>query len=298
MNKDTKRSAPSAASAARAATETILKETVAFLHAEQSAHCAAWAKRIQEASLLKGMTREGIASEVAAFYDTYVGALDSGILLAVEQYARDLSRRTIPFGVQTHEMLSLLLLLRELVVRVTLDHFQHAPGWPASLLAALEPSLHRVTTAAAQSFIQERERIVRQQQEANAELPTPILPAHEGLVILPLVGAVDGRRVRHLTERLLRSIRENRAKVVVVDITGVAILEGPDAGCLFQALDASRLMGARVILTGVSHEIAQTLGNAGLDVSKLNILGDLQDGLQEAYRWLGYQWIKTDAALK
>src|SRR4029078_11208761 len=89
--------------------------------------------------------------------------------------------------------------------------------------------------------------------------------------------------------------RANRAKVVVVDITGVPAVDAAVANHLVQTVDASRLMGANVIVTRLSSEIAQTLVTIGVDLGKINAVGDLQGGIEEAERLLGYKVIITGA---
>jgi rsbT co-antagonist protein RsbR len=111
----------------------------------------------------------------------------------------------------------------------------------------------------------------------------------ERLLILPIIGVLDSQRARQLTEQLLRGIRANRAKVVVIDITGVPTIDSTVANNLVLTVEASRLMGASVIITGLSSEIAQTLVTIGVDLSKVNAVGDLQGGIEEAERLLGYE---------
>jgi rsbT co-antagonist protein RsbR len=143
------------------------------------------------------------------------------------------------------------------------------------------------------TYIVQRERTIRQQQEAIRELSTPVLQVREQLLILPIVGMIDALRARQLTEGLLRAIRNNRARVVVIDITGVPAVDSAVANHLVQTVDASRLMGATVIVTGLSPEIAQTLVTIGVDLTKMNTVGDLQGGIEEAERLLGYQVVKS-----
>src|SRR6266576_494610 len=138
------------------------------------------------------------------------------------------------------------------------------------------------------------ERIIPQQQEAIRELSTPVLQVRERLLILPIIGVIDAQRARQLTEQLLRGIRNNRAKVVVVDITGVPAIDSAVANHLVQTVEASRLMGASVIITGLSPEIAQTLVTIGVDPSEMNAVGDLQGGIEEAERQLGYKVIQVE----
>lgn len=141
----------------------------------------------------------------------------------------------------------------------------------------------------------ERERTIRQQQEAIRELSTPVLQIRDRLLLLPIIGVIDTLRARFITESLLRSIRANRAKVVVMDVTGVATIDSKVANHLLQTVTAARLMGAFVIVTGLSADVAQSLVALGIELTKLNTVGDLQGGIEEADRILGYRVIATDA---
>ena len=145
-------------------------------------------------------------------------------------------------------------------------------------------------------LIAERERTITLQQQAIRELSTPALQIRDRLLILPIIGMLDSNRARQLTENLLRVIRANRAKVVVMDITGVATVDSKVANHLIQTVASSRLMGATVIITGLSAEVAQSLVTLGVDLGKLNAVGDLQGGLEEAERLLGYTVVRSDGA--
>lgn len=138
--------------------------------------------------------------------------------------------------------------------------------------------------------------MIREQQEAIRELSTPVLQIRERLLLLPIIGVIDPLRARQLTEQLLRAIRTNRAKVVVIDITGVAAMDATVANHLVQTVEAARLLGATVIVTGLSPEIAQTLVNIGVELGKMKTVGDLQGGIEEAERLLGYKVVPTAEA--
>ncbi|PYV06794.1 MAG: anti-anti-sigma factor, partial [Acidobacteria bacterium] len=103
------------------------------------------------------------------------------------------------------------------------------------------------------------------------------------------IGVIDPQRARQLTEQMLRGIRTNRAKVVVIDITGVPVMDETVANHLVQTVEEARLLGATVIITGLSSEIAQTLVTIGVDLGKMNTVGDVQGGIEEAERALGYK---------
>lgn len=142
---------------------------------------------------------------------------------------------------------------------------------------------------AVDTYIYAREQTMRRQQAAIRELSTPVLQIRERLLLLPIIGVIDTQRARLITEGLLRAIRDNRARVVVMDVTGVATIDSRVANYMLQTVSAARLMGARVIVTGISSEVAQSLVAIGIDLAALNTVGDLQGGIEEAERMLGYR---------
>jgi rsbT co-antagonist protein RsbR len=140
-----------------------------------------------------------------------------------------------------------------------------------------------------EAYLSAKEKVIRNQEEAIRELSTPVLCLRERLLILPLIGIIDTQRARQVTESMLQAIRERRAKAVVMDITGVAMVDSKVANHLIQSVEAARLMGATVIITGLSPEIAQTLVTLGADLPDVLTFGDLQGGMEEAERLLGIQ---------
>ncbi|MBF6275310.1 MULTISPECIES: STAS domain-containing protein [Nocardia] len=269
--------------------ENLLPQLVEHLRQNRTELREEWARRIGDAALLTAMTPEEIFSEATSIYDNYVEALQTGSVEALQAYARDLSERIIPRGVETDEVIGIVLLLRDVLARSLFEKYQSNFDLLKRVLDAYEPAANRIANTVAISFVQERERVIRQQQEAIRELSTPVLQVREQLLILPIIGVLDSQRARQLTEQLLRAIRANRAKVVVIDITGVPMIDSTVANHLVQTVDASNLMGANVIITGLSSEIALALVTIGLDLTKMNAVGDLQGGIEEAERLLGYE---------
>src|SRR5216110_1436047 len=276
-------------------TVSLLRELVAHLRERRTELRQEWARRIRDARLLTAMSEEEIFSEATAVYDNYVEVLETGSVEALQAYARDLSERIIARGVETREVLGIVLLLRDVLARSLFKKYQDDFDLLNRVLDAYEPAANRIADTVGVSFVEHRERIIRQQQEAIRELSTPVLQVRERLLILPIIGVIDAQRARQLTEQLLRGIRTNRAKVVVVDITGVPAIDSAVANHLVQTVEASRLMGASVIITGLSSEIAQTLVTIGVDLSKMNAVGDLQGGIEEAEQLLGYRVIEAPA---
>jgi rsbT co-antagonist protein RsbR len=294
MKKDRQRDESVAGMEAAESSVELLRELVAHLRENRTQLREEWARRIREARLLTAMSKEEVFSEATSVYDNYVEVLETGSVEALQAYARDLSERIIPRGVETHEVLGIVLLLRDVLARSLFKKYREDFDLLNQVLDAYEPAANRIANTVGVSFVEQRERVIRQQQEAIRVLSTPVLQVRERLLILPMIGVIDAQRARQLTEQLLRGIRANRAKVVVVDITGVPVIDSAVASHLVQTVEASRLMGASVIITGLSSEIAQTLVTIGVDLSKMNAVGDLQGGIEEAERLLGYKVTKVD----
>ncbi|HEY1017192.1 MAG TPA: STAS domain-containing protein [Herpetosiphonaceae bacterium] len=119
------------------------------------------------------------------------------------------------------------------------------------------------------------------------EVSTPIAPVYDGILVMPLVGAIDSRRSAAITEQLLAQVSQARASCVIVDITGVPVVDTGVAQHLLQTIGAARLLGAAVVLVGISPEIAQTMVQLGIDLRGLPTLSDLQAGVSYALRLRG-----------
>jgi rsbT co-antagonist protein RsbR len=274
--------------------EGLLPELVAHLREHRTSLRQEWATRITDARLLSSMTAHEVFSEATSVYDNYVEVLETGSVEALQHYARDLSERIIPRGVETHEVVGIVLLLRDVLARSLFEKYHRDFALLNRVLDAYEPAANRIANTVAVSFVEERERVIRQQQDSILELSTPVLQVRERLLILPIIGVLDEQRAAQLTEQLLSNIRSHRAKMVVVDITGVADVDEGVADSLVRTVDASRLMGAEVVITGLSSKIAQTLVTIGVDLSKMRTVGDLQGGIEEAERELGFRVERLD----
>jgi len=137
----------------------------------------------------------------------------------------------------------------------------------------------------------ERERlhqeIVEAQQRALQELSTPVIPIMDRILVLPLVGSIDSQRAKDIMRTLLAGIREHRAKVIILDITGVPIVDSGVANHLNKTIQAAKLKGARTIVTGMSDAVAEAIVDLGIDWSGVDTLSDLQTGLVTALNNLG-----------
>jgi anti-anti-sigma factor len=113
-------------------------------------------------------------------------------------------------------------------------------------------------------------------------LSSPVLPVLEGVLVMPLIGLIDSRRAALLMRSLLNAIEQHRATIVLLDVTGVPLVDTQVARVLLQAADATRLLGAEPILVGIRPELAQTIVGLGLDLSSLTTQADLQSSIRYA----------------
>jgi rsbT co-antagonist protein RsbR len=132
-----------------------------------------------------------------------------------------------------------------------------------------------------EAYLAAKEQIIATQSEAIRKLSLPILQVRDRVLIVPLVGSFDSHRARQLAESLLAAIRDRRAHGVVLDVTGVPEIDTATANHLAQACEAVRLMGANIVITGISSEIAKTLVSLGANLPATRTVGDLQEGLEE-----------------
>ncbi|WP_287156708.1 STAS domain-containing protein, partial [Chloroflexus sp.] len=133
---------------------------------------------------------------------------------------------------------------------------------------------------------------IEAQQQTIRELSTPILPLYEGILVVPLVGAIDSFRAGQMMERLLTTVAERQSDIVIIDITGVPVIDTAVASYLLQTARAAQLIGAQVILVGIGPEIAQTIVQLGVDLGHILIGANLQSGIELAFRRLGRQIVR------
>ncbi len=130
--------------------------------------------------------------------------------------------------------------------------------------------------------LEDRARLV----DLVRELSSPIIPVMRGVLIMPLIGTIDSERARGSMQDMLRAIQEHRARAILIDITGVPVVDTIVASYLLQAVRAATLLGCQGVLVGIRAEVARMLVELGLDLSGLETRGSLQDGLEYAVELL------------
>lgn len=126
------------------------------------------------------------------------------------------------------------------------------------------------------------ERTVSLQRIALQELSAPLIPVFDGITVMPLIGTIDTERAKQIMENLLSGAVRHRSEVVLIDITGVPVVDTMVAHHIIQAAEAVRLVGAKCMLVGIRPEIAQTIVNLGINLDEIITKNTLKKGVEAA----------------
>ncbi len=134
------------------------------------------------------------------------------------------------------------------------------------------------------------------QQDTIRELETPVIRVWEGVLALPIIGSVDTARAQSMNETLLQEITRTESEIVILDITGVPVVDTAVARHLLETVAAARLLGAEVFIVGLSAQTAMTLVQLGLDLEGVTTRTTMAKGLELAFQRLGLQVIRRSDA--
>ena len=223
--------------------------------------------------------------------------LKQSVMMALDAYARDLDESISPHyfaeywqsraflraqqGMPLANFLQTLMLGSEELLRklrVVADDVQRE-------IALLERGYIVTASGIAavyEGYAQHKDMIIQAQETTIAEVSLPIMPVHTGILVMPLIGAIDARRADQIMEGVLNGISAQQAEVVILDITGMVLVDTSIAHHLIQITRAAQLLGATVVLVGIRTDIAQTLVSLGVDLTKIVTLANLQQGITYA----------------
>lgn len=140
--------------------------------------------------------------------------------------------------------------------------------------------------------LQDKLDLIEKQRKAIEELSTPIIKIWEQVLVLPLIGSLDTRRSQKLTESLLTDIASTQSKVAILDITGVPTVDSAVANHLLKTVASVNLLGAKCVVTGIRPEVAQTIVHLGVDLTDVETLANLSEGLKWAFDHLGLRMLE------
>lgn len=163
-----------------------------------------------------------------------------------------------------------------------------------SLVWEFDKLISPITSEVLHQYASSWERTVSLQKIALQELSAPLIPVFDNITVMPLVGTIDTERAKSIMENLLQGVVKHRAEVVLIDITGVPVVDTMVAHHIIQASEAVRLVGAKCLLVGIRPEIAQTIVNLGIDLSQLTTKNSLQKGIEYALEMTDRQIVRLE----
>lgn len=178
------------------------------------------------------------------------------------------------------DTLGFLLHLKHLLLKALLSAADQAVEERAILW--LDQYFEQIAQQTLEHALAQRDRYISEQSLSIMELSTPVLRLWHQILLLPLVGVIDTGRARQITDHLLEAIAKYEARVTVIDLTGVPIIDTSVAQHIMKTIDAARLLGSRVVLTGISPEGAQTLTKLGIRFGDVISRASLRAGIAEA----------------
>ncbi len=201
---------------------------------------------------------------------------------------RTMSVQRAKQGFKPADSVLYLIALKRVLLRGLLENYvTENPATLGILLAVVENLFDRLTLLVYESYIETRERLIAQQSLSLLELSTPVIRLWDRVLMVPLIGVVDTLRARQTTERLLDAIAKYEATVAILDVTGVPVLDTSVAGHIMKTIAAAQMLGARVVMTGISPEGAQTLVKLGVNFAEVTTRATLRAGIAEALLQVG-----------
>jgi len=234
-----------------------------------------------------GLPREAVAAAIRRVYVTVGQDLEGGEPGAFPTFLAALGAQRSALGVSVGEILAGMSIGFEAVSEDFAGHFAADPEARIYWEHARARIAYAGAAALADAYLVAREKVVRAQADEILRLSTQVLPVHRGILLFPLVGTIDAGRASAILQAVLGVVSKHGARVVLIDVSGVPVLDAEAATHLSRTAQALRLLGATAVLVGTSAEVARTMIAAGVDLGPLKTLADLESGLQYALSLIG-----------
>lgn len=262
--------------------EELVEELSGLLEDNATELKKQWVKEMTEMGLLEKLSPLEIEQQSTAIYDTCVLTIKTGMYEAAKKYAREMAKKGVLEAMTVDQIIMGMLKLRDVYGRFIFYKYQKDVEKLYKVLGVYEPVANRILSIVALAFVEEREMKITEQQQAMLTLSTPVLQIRDQILVLPLIGTIDSARAAQIVEQLLNSIVDTQASVVIIDITGVPIIDTAVANHLIKTIQAAKMLGADTIITGISPANAQTLVTLGVDLSMMTTRGSLRSGVKLA----------------
>lgn len=168
-----------------------------------------------------------------------------------------------------------------------LDHFKGNMEEAAKALGSIRKIIFFDMSLAIDTYIAANLETMTRHQAAIRELSTPVIKVYERILLLPIVGTVDTQRAHQIMETVLVQVVEQQAKVMILDIAGVPVVDTKVADHILKTTAAVQLLGAQTILTGISASVARTVVQLGVEITRMHTRSKLSEGIELALSIIG-----------
>ena len=262
--------------------EKLLEELSGLLEDYSDELKNQWVKEMTEMKLLEKLTPVEIEQQSTAIYDTCVLTIKIGTYDAAKKYASEMAKKGVLEAMTVDQIIMGMLKLRDVYGRFIFTKYKQDVTKLYKFLDIYEPIANKILNIVALAFVQERERVINEQQLSMLALSTPVLQIRDQILVVPLIGTIDSARAAQIVEQLLNSIVDSQASIVIIDITGVPVIDTAVANHLIKTIQATKMLGADTIISGISPANAQTLVSLGVDLTMMTTKGTLRSGMKLA----------------
>ena len=231
--------------------------------------------RVQTTELLKAL--------VTAFESEVYDNLDIPAFQDSVAMLQDISATRAEQGFTSYETAFYVMSLKDVLLTYLQTDFGDEPELLNREVQKMNKIIDNLALLTFETFARTREQIIGQQSQALLELSIPSIKLWDEILLLPVVGIIDTARAQLLIESLLKAIVEYEARVVILDVTGVPMIDTRVAQNIIKTVASAQMMGAKVVITGISPDAAQTLTKLEVDMSTLNTRGTLRADVIEAF---------------
>ena len=250
-----------------------------------------WITEMRQSGLLASLSPKETEEESKTIYEECLHCLKTGSYESAQRYAANVARKGVLASMTVEQIIAGFLILRDVYGRYIFEHYNKDPDMWREVSSIYEPVARKILNIVASAFVTERESVIKQQGE-GLRLSIPIVSVWEGAVLVPLIGILDSARAKRLTESVLENITTSKTEVIVMDISGIAAIDTKVASHILRTVQAVRLMGSEVVITGIRPDVAITLVTLGVDLTGVLTRSTLKEGLEYAYWKLGFRLAK------
>jgi len=249
------------------------------------------------------MSQEDLESQSREFIDAFFDALLSGKVddISGEEYKEvremliEMSRTRALQGFSPSETATFVFSLKDACMQFLQREFESDVDMLRVSLTGISQAVDKLGLQTVEAFCRTRESLAREQADTILSMATPVTSLWDDVLLLPIVGTIDSNRAQDIMEVMLNKIQATEAKIILLDILGVATVDSAVAQHIIKITKATKLMGCRCVVTGISSQIAQALVHLGLDLGDVKTSSTLRNGLVYAFEDLHLKVVDKDA---